>query len=109
MATHASLAARLLRDAAKFFRILAKLERPCLCTDAATLARLKNYATANGFTAEIAKLESRTVLLDRIASMEYGDDNNWMHQPGIMLGTLKLNIRFTKAEPTGAAPSVSLE
>ena len=51
---------------AKLFRILAKLQRPCLCTDAATLARLKNYAAANGFSAEIAKLESRTVLLDRI-------------------------------------------
>ena len=36
-------------------------------------------------------------LLDRIESIEYGDDNNWVHQPGIMLGTLKLNLRFRKA------------
>ena len=40
------------------------------------------------------------VLLDRLDHIEYGDDNDWMHQPGIMLGTLKLNLRFTKsAEP----------
>ncbi len=38
------------------------------------------------------------VLLDRLESMEYGDANNWLHQPGIMLGTLKLNLKFTKAE-----------
>ena len=37
------------------------------------------------------------VLLDRIDSLEYGDGNTWMHQPGIMLGTLKLKLRFTKA------------
>lgn len=38
------------------------------------------------------------VLLDRIESIEYGEGNDWMHQPGIMLGTLQLNLRFTKAE-----------
>jgi cytochrome P450 len=38
------------------------------------------------------------VLLDRIESIEYGDGNDWLHQPGIMLGTLKLNLRFTKAD-----------
>lgn len=37
------------------------------------------------------------VLLDRLESIEYGDGNDWLHQPGIMLGTLKLNLRFTKA------------
>ena len=35
--------------------------------------------------------------MDRIAHIEYGDGNDWLHQPGIMLGTLKLNLRFTKA------------
>ncbi len=35
------------------------------------------------------------VLLDRLQSIEYGDANDWLHQPGIMLGTLKLNLRFT--------------
>ena len=39
----------------------------------------------------------RGVLLDRLETIEYGDDNDWLHQPGIMLGTLKLNLRFTKA------------
>ena len=37
------------------------------------------------------------VLLDRIDSIEYGDGNDWMHQPGIMLGTLRLHLRFAKA------------
>jgi cytochrome P450 len=34
------------------------------------------------------------VLLDRFASVEYGDGNDWLHQPGIMLGTLRLYVRF---------------
>ena len=38
------------------------------------------------------------VLLDRLESIGYGDGNDWLHQPGIMLGTLKLNLRFTKAD-----------
>ena len=38
------------------------------------------------------------VLLDRLESIEYGEGNDWLHQPGIMLGTLKLNLRFTKAQ-----------
>ena len=38
------------------------------------------------------------VLLDRLESIEYADGNDWLHQPGIMLGTLKLNLRFTKAD-----------
>ena len=38
------------------------------------------------------------VLLDRIESIDYGDGNDWLHQPGIMLGTLKLNLRFAKAQ-----------
>jgi cytochrome P450 len=38
------------------------------------------------------------VLLDRLESIEYGEGNNWLHQPGIMLGTLKLNLRFTKSD-----------
>ena len=35
------------------------------------------------------------VLLDRFGSIEYGADNDWLHQPGIMLGTLRMNVRFT--------------
>ncbi len=37
------------------------------------------------------------VLLDRLESLDYSDGNDWLHQPGIMLGTLKLNLRFAKA------------
>ena len=37
------------------------------------------------------------VLLDRLDSIEYGADNDWLHQPGIMLGTLKLNLGFQKS------------
>ena len=37
------------------------------------------------------------VLLDRLDSIEYGVDNDWLHQPGIMLGTLKLNLDFQKS------------
>jgi hypothetical protein len=39
------------------------------------------------------------VLLDRLASIEYGEGNDWLHQPGIMLGTLRLHLRVTKADP----------
>ncbi|MGI9623243.1 MAG: cytochrome P450, partial [Acidimicrobiales bacterium] len=38
------------------------------------------------------------VLLDRLENIEYGDNNDWLHQPGIMLGTLKLNLRITKSD-----------
>ena len=38
------------------------------------------------------------VLLDRIDSIEYGEGNDWMHQPGIMLGTLRLHLRFTRSD-----------
>lgn len=51
--------------------------------------------------ATLSRLEQQVAwgaLLDRIESMEYGDDNDWLHQPGIMLGTLKLNLRVTKAD-----------
>ena len=50
--------------------------------------------------ANLSRIEQQTawsVLLDRLSSLEYGPDNDWRHQPGIMLGTLKLNLRFTKA------------
>ncbi len=36
-------------------------------------------------------------LLDRIDRLEYAPNNTFMHQPGIMLGTLELNLKFTKA------------
>ena len=54
--------------------------------------------------ANLSRIEQQIawgVLLDRLESIEYGDGNDWLHQPGIMLGTLKLNLRFTRRE--GAA------
>ena len=36
-------------------------------------------------------------LLDRIDHLEYAPGNTFLHQPGIMLGTLELKLRFTKA------------
>ena len=50
--------------------------------------------------ANLSRVEQQVawgVLLDRLESMEYGEGNNWMHQPGIMLGTLKLNLRVKHA------------
>ncbi len=50
----------------KFFRILAKLRQPGLCTDSVILARLSAYAAANGLSDVIERLRPATVLLDRI-------------------------------------------
>jgi cytochrome P450 len=47
--------------------------------------------------ATISRLEQQVawgVLLDRFTSIEYGEGNDWLHQPGIMLGTLQLHLRF---------------
>ncbi len=64
--------------------------------------------------ANLSRIEQQTawgVVLDRLDSLEYSNGNDWLHQPGIMLGTLKLNLRFTKAQiplklGTGRATSV---
>lgn len=51
--------------------------------------------------ANLSRIEQQIawgVLLDRLESIEYGDGNDWLHQPGIMLGTLKLHLRFVKAD-----------
>lgn len=42
----------------------------------------------------IEQLAAWNALCDRIDRFEYGDGNSFMHQPGIMLGTLELNLRF---------------
>lgn len=50
--------------------------------------------------ANLSRIEQQAawgVLLDRLDAMAYGDDNDWMHQPGIMLGTLRLNLRIQRA------------
>ena len=63
--------------------------------------------------ANLSRIEQQIawgVLMDRLESIEYGDGNDWRHQPGIMLGTLQLNLRFTRAGTplslgTGRTPS----
>jgi len=65
--------------------------------------------------ATLSRLEQQVawgVLLDRFESIEYGEGNDWLHQPGIMLGTLRLHLRFRRAaEPlslgTGRATPVT--
>ncbi|MEM7099649.1 MAG: cytochrome P450 [Pseudomonadota bacterium] len=50
--------------------------------------------------AHLSRLEQVTAwntLLDRIDRFEYLPTNTFLHQPGIMLGTLELNLRFTPA------------
>jgi cytochrome P450 len=50
--------------------------------------------------ANLSRLEQQTawsVLLDRLGSIGYADGNDWLHQPGIMLGTLHLHLRVRRA------------
>lgn len=58
--------------------------------------------------AGISRLEQTIAwnrLLDRIDELRYAPGNTFEHQPGIMLGTLKLNLEFTPAKsPAGQEP-----
>ncbi len=50
--------------------------------------------------ANLSRVEQQTawgVLLDRLGSLAFADGNDFTHQPGIMLGTLRLQLRFTPA------------
>ena len=50
--------------------------------------------------AGISRMEQQTawnLLLDRLDGIEYADGNDFLHQPGIMLGTLSLKLRVRKA------------
>jgi cytochrome P450 len=50
--------------------------------------------------AGISRIEQQVAwsrLLDRLDGIEYGTDNEFLHQPGIMLGTLELNLKINKA------------
>ncbi len=50
--------------------------------------------------AHISRLEQVTAwdcLLDAFGGVRYADDNSFRHQPGIMLGTLELNLHFEAA------------
>ena len=47
--------------------------------------------------AHLSRLEQTVAwntLLDRVKGFRYGEGNDFLHQPGIMLGTLKLNLEF---------------
>ncbi len=49
--------------------------------------------------AHISRLEQTiawNTLLDRVGRFSYAEDNDFLHQPGIMLGTMKLNLEFTR-------------
>ena len=51
--------------------------------------------------AGISRLEQTIAwnrLLDRIERLEYAPGNTFLHQPGIMLGTLELKLKFSKAK-----------
>jgi cytochrome P450 len=51
--------------------------------------------------ATLSRLEQQIawgVLLDRLDSIDYADGNDWLHQPGIMLGTLALHLRIRRAD-----------
>ena len=50
--------------------------------------------------AHLSRLEQTVAwntLLDCVGRFAYAEDNDFLHQPGIMLGTLKLNLTFTRA------------
>lgn len=50
--------------------------------------------------ASISRLEQLVAwncLMDRLDAIEYGEGNTFQHQPGIMLGTLALNLRIRRA------------
>jgi cytochrome P450 len=50
--------------------------------------------------AGISRLEQVTAwnrLLDRVDDIQYAPGNTFLHQPGIMLGTLELKLNFTRA------------
>ncbi|WP_423980918.1 cytochrome P450 [Ilumatobacter sp.] len=70
--------------------------------DRASIARHVTFSTGPRVCpgATLSRLEQQVAwgaLLDRLDSIEYGAGNTWMHQPGIMLGTLELNLRFDAA------------
>ena len=71
------------------------LERHCVTRHLAFSAGPRVCPGAN--LSRIEQQVAWNVLCDWLASIEYGDGNDWQHQPGIMLGTLKLNLKFTKA------------
>ncbi len=87
-----------------------EFERPFdLDLDRAALTRHVTFSTGPRVCpgATLSRVEQQVAwatLLERLASIEYGDGNDWLHQPGIMLSTLRVIVRTTPA-PTGSADS----
>ena len=49
--------------------------------------------------ATLSRIEQQVAwetLCQHVASFEYADDNDFLHQPGIMLGTLRLNLKVKR-------------
>ena len=44
----------------------------------------------------VEQLVAWNALLDRVKGFEYDEGNEFLHQPGIMLGTLELHLKFEK-------------
>ncbi len=44
----------------------------------------------------VEQLVAWNALLDRVKRFEYDEGNDFLHQPGIMLGTLELHLKFDK-------------
>jgi cytochrome P450 len=58
--------------------------------------------------ASLSRLEQLVAwerLLDRLAGIGYAPGNRFLHQPGIMLGTLELRLAFTRADAADPARS----
>ncbi|MFM8529786.1 MAG: cytochrome P450, partial [Ilumatobacteraceae bacterium] len=56
--------------------------------------------------ANLSRIEQQVawgVLLDRLDDIRYGADNDWRHQPGIRLGTAKVNLDFRRAATSGGS------
>ena len=50
--------------------------------------------------ASLSRLEQMCAwkaIFERIEKFEYAENNTFQHQPGIMLGTVELNLKFKKA------------